>query len=184
MFEEMNNLQQYPLAVSQRAAMIKLVIFDVDGVLTDGRLYFDDHGTEFKAFHSRDGLGMNMLQKTGIPIAIITGRTSQVVLHRMKNLGVKHIFQGQLEKIHAFNELLTQFSLPAEQVAYVGDDLIDLPVMKACGLAVATADAHSLVKKHAHWCTHQPGGRGAARDVCELLITTQSNWHLVAGTAN
>jgi 3-deoxy-D-manno-octulosonate 8-phosphate phosphatase (KDO 8-P phosphatase) len=184
MYEEMNNLHQYPLAVSERAALIKLVIFDVDGVLTDGRLYFDDHGTEFKAFHARDGLGINMLKKTGLPIAIITGRTSQVVLHRMKNLGIKHIYQGQLEKIHAFNELLSEFSLPAEHVSYVGDDLIDLPVMQACGLAIATADAHPLVHKHAHWSTPQPGGRGAARDVCELLISSQNNWHLVAGTAN
>lgn len=153
-----------------RAAKIELVIFDVDGVLTDGRLYVTDAGEEIKAFHSRDGHGMKMLQSSGVKIGIITGRTSNIVTHRMNELGIEHVFQGQKDKLPAFDQLLSDLSLTPEQVAYVGDDVVDLPVMRRVGFAVAVQDAHDLVKKHAHWQTPNCGGRGAARDVCELLM--------------
>ncbi|MEJ2508176.1 MAG: 3-deoxy-manno-octulosonate-8-phosphatase KdsC [Gammaproteobacteria bacterium] len=156
-----------------RAAQIKLVVFDVDGVLTDGSLFLGDDGQEYKAFHSRDGHGMKMLQQTGVEIAVITGRSSQVVNHRMHNLGVRHVYQGRLEKRPAFEDLLAKLSMGPAQTAYVGDDVVDLPVMRLAGLAVAVQDAHPLVKQHAHWQTPSGGGRGAAREVCELIMEAQ-----------
>ncbi len=156
--------------ILERAAAIRVVVFDVDGVLTDGSLFLGDDGQEYKAFHSRDGHGMKMLQASGVDIAIITGRTSKVVEHRMDNLGIRYIYQGQLEKLPAFEELTEKLSIDPEQAAYVGDDIVDLPVMRRSGLAIAVQDAHPLVKEHAHWCTPSAGGRGAARDVCELIM--------------
>ena len=156
-----------------KAAQIKLVIFDVDGVLTDGRLYVLESGDEIKAFHSRDGHGMKMLQSTGVEIGIITGRTSRIVGHRMDELGIRHVYQGQKDKLPAFYQLIQKLNLDPQQVAYAGDDVVDLPVMTKVGLAIATADAHPVVKQHAHWHTTQPGGFGAARDVCELIMEAQ-----------
>lgn len=156
--------------ILERAARIRLVIFDVDGVLTDGSLFLGDDGQEYKAFHSRDGHGIKMLQKYGVTVGIITGRTSQVVEHRMKNLGVTHVYQGRLEKLPAFEELTASLGIPPGQTAYVGDDVVDLPVMRRVGLAIAVQDAHPLVVRHCHWQTPHGGGRGAARDVCELLM--------------
>ena len=159
--------------ILDKAAKIKLLVFDVDGVLTDGSLIVGDDGQEYKAFFSKDGLGMKMLQQTGVKIAVITARTSDVVIHRMQNLGIKHIYQGQLEKLPAFEKILTELDLSPEQAAFVGDDVIDLPVLQQAGLAITVADAHPLVKQHAHWQTPQCGGRGAARDVCELIMQAQ-----------
>ncbi len=156
--------------ILQKAAQVELVIFDVDGVLTDGSLFFTDDGQEYKAFHSRDGHGMKMLRSSGVEVAIITGRTSQVVTHRMANLGIKPVYQGKQEKLPAFEALIAKLQLTPEQVAYVGDDVVDLPIMLRVGLAVAVADAHPLVLRHAHWHTPHGGGRGAARDVCELIM--------------
>ncbi|MCA1804167.1 MAG: 3-deoxy-manno-octulosonate-8-phosphatase KdsC [Xanthomonadaceae bacterium] len=154
----------------EKAARIRLLIFDVDGVLTDGSLFLGDDGQEYKAFHSRDGHGIKMLLSHGMEVAIITGRTSEVVKHRMANLGVSRLYQGQHDKTEAFRELLAEMDLSADQVAYVGDDVVDLPVMRQVGLAIAVQDAHPLVKKHAHWQTPSGGGRGAGRDVCEMLL--------------
>lgn len=154
----------------ERAANVKLVAFDVDGVLTDGGLYIGDNGVEYKAFYSRDGHGLRMLMDSGIAVGIITGRQSQLVSNRMDSLGVKYVYQGRREKRPAFELLLEDTGLSSEQVAFVGDDVMDLPVMLRAGLAVAVADAHPLVIAHAHWQTPNPGGRGAVRDVCELLM--------------
>jgi len=162
--------------ILNKAAQIRLVIFDVDGVLTDGNLFLGDDGQEYKAFYSRDGLGIKMLQRSGVEIGIITGRTSQVVKYRMESLAVNHVFQGCTDKVPAFEELCQTLQLEPEQIAYVGDDVVDIPVMKRVGLAVAVADAHPLVIRHAHWHTPSPGGRGAARDVCELLMQAQGTW--------
>ena len=157
-----------------KAAQIKLVVFDVDGVLTDGSLFVGDDGQEYKAFHSRDGLGMKMLRKSGVEIGIITARTSEVVKHRMENLDIQHVYQGRLEKLPALQELVAKLNLSFEQTAYVGDDVVDLPVMRQVGLAIAVQDAHPLAKQHAHWQTPHGGGRGAARDVCELIMEAQN----------
>lgn len=156
--------------ILEKAARIRLVVFDVDGVLTDGSLFVGDDGQEYKAFHSRDGHGIKMLMGHGVEVAVITGRTSQVVVHRMKNLGITHVYQGKLEKLPAFQELTQKLGVSEEQTAYVGDDVVDLPVMRRVGLAIAVQDAHPLVRKHSHWQTPNRGGRGAARDVCELIM--------------
>lgn len=159
--------------ILERAAGIKLVIFDVDGVLTDGSLFLGDDGQEYKAFHSKDGLGMKMLQATGIEIGIITARSSQVVSKRMESLGIKHVYQGNLKKITAFEDLKQKLMLQNDQIAFVGDDVVDLPIMRQVGLAVCVQDGHRLVKQQAHWETPSPGGRGAAREVCELVMEAQ-----------
>ncbi len=156
-----------------KARIIKLLICDVDGVMTDGGLFFGDNGLEYKAFHSRDGLGITMLQRSGIPLAVITARTSDVVSHRMKNLNIDLVFQGQRNKVQAFEELRQKLQLNYTQIAYVGDDLVDLPVMRKAGLSIAVADAHERVKQQADWTTQHKGGHGAVRDVCELLMEAQ-----------
>lgn len=159
--------------ILERAKKIKMVIFDVDGVLTDGSLFLGDGGEEYKAFNSRDGHGMKMLQDSGVKIGIITGRTSEVVRHRMESLGIEHVYQGKVHKVPAYEELIGSLNLHAEEIAYVGDDVVDLGVMKRVGLAIAVQDAHPLVKQHAHWQTEKCGGRGAGRDVCELIMQAQ-----------
>ncbi len=163
--------------VLDKAVNIRLVIFDVDGVLTDGSLYIGvDDGQEYKAFCVRDGMGMKMLQATGVDIGIITAKKSPVVTNRMRELGIQYVFQGQRDKLVAFNQLCEQLRLEPQQVAYVGDDVNDIPVMLRVGLAIAVADAHFLVIKHAHWQTRTTGGRGAAREVCELIMQAQGTF--------
>ncbi len=159
--------------IFEKARQIRLVIFDVDGVLTDGSLFLGDDGQEYKAFYSRDGHGMKMLQASGVPIAIITGRSSDVVKHRVTDLGIEYVYQGQRDKLVGFEHLLQQLGIAPEAIAYVGDDVVDLPVMRRVGLAIAVQDAHPLVKQHAHWQTPSGGGRGAAREVCELIMEAQ-----------
>lgn len=159
--------------ILEKAAAVRLVIFDVDGVLTDGSLFLGDDGQEYKAFNSRDGHGMKMLQASGVDIGIITGRTSQVVKFRMDSLGIKHVYQGQQDKLPAFKELIQSLNLSNKQVAYVGDDVVDLPILIRVGLAIGVQDAHPLVKQHCHWITPNHGGRAAARDVCELIMQAQ-----------
>jgi len=161
--------------ILDKAKAIKLVIFDVDGVLTDGSLFLGDGGEEYKAFNSRDGHGMKMLQSTGIKIGIITGRTSDVVEHRMRSLGIEHVYQGKLDKLPAFEELCQLVGVSPEQVAYVGDDVVDLPILVRVGLAIGVQDAHPMVKQHSHWLSPSNGGRGAARDVCELILRAQGH---------
>jgi 3-deoxy-D-manno-octulosonate 8-phosphate phosphatase (KDO 8-P phosphatase) len=153
-----------------KAAQIELVIFDVDGVLTDGRLYFGNDGNEFKAFHSRDGHGIKMLLDAGLEVAIISGRRAVSVEQRIRDLGIRYAYLGIADKRTAFEQLRTQLGLAAHQIAYVGDDLIDLPVMTQVGLAIAVQDADAFVKQHAHWQTPSCGGCGAAREVCELVL--------------
>ncbi|MCB1722066.1 MAG: 3-deoxy-manno-octulosonate-8-phosphatase KdsC [Chromatiaceae bacterium] len=161
--------------IQRKAAAIRLIIFDVDGVLTDGSLFLGDDGQEYKAFNSKDGHGMVMLQQTGVQIAIITGRTSEVVRIRMASLGVQHVYQGKRDKLPAYAELKQVTGLDDAQIAYVGDDVVDLPVMTRVGLAIAVQDAHELAKQHAHWITPSGGGRGAAREVCEMIMDAQDN---------
>ena len=163
-------------AVLQLATNIKLVLFDVDGVLTDGRLFLGDDGQEYKAFHSRDGHGMKMLQRTGVELGIITGRTSRVVEHRVADLGIKHIHQGCIDKLPVYENLINKIGLTPAETAYVGDDVVDLPIMLQVGLAITVQDAHHLVKKHAHWVTPSRGGQGAARELCEMIMFAQGSY--------
>lgn len=159
-----------------RAQKIKLLILDVDGVLSDGRIYIDDNGIEAKAFHVHDGLGIKLLQQAGIIVAVISSRSTASVAIRMKNLGVTHVYQGQQQKLPAFNELLGILSLTAEEVAYLGDDLPDIPLLRRAGLGIAVANANTAVLPYTHWKTKAKGGKGAVREVSEFLLTAQSKW--------
>jgi 3-deoxy-D-manno-octulosonate 8-phosphate phosphatase (KDO 8-P phosphatase) len=165
-----------PAGVLALAAKVKLVLFDVDGALTDARLIIGDDGQEYKAFNSKDGHGIKMLQRNGVAAGIITGRTSRVVQHRMRDLNIQHIHQGCVDKHPVYRELIARLELAPEQTAYVGDDVVDLPIMLEVGLAVAVADAHPLVKQHAHWVTPSGGGRGAGREVCEMIMHAQGTY--------
>ena len=158
------------------AKKIKLIIFDVDGVLTDGGLYFFEDGSEVKRFNSLDGHGIKMLKENGVEVAVISARNSKSVDYRMQNLGIEHFYQGQSNKIIAFNELLEKLSVSADEVAYVGDDVIDLPVMTKVGLPIAVANAHDLVKEHASLITKKNGGHGAVREVCDFILKAQSKF--------
>jgi 3-deoxy-D-manno-octulosonate 8-phosphate phosphatase (KDO 8-P phosphatase) len=160
--------------VLDRAAQIRLLICDVDGVLTDGRLYFTPDGQELKSFHARDGHGIKLLQRTGVATAVISGRSSPAVALRMNSLGVEHVYQGRESKLEPFEELLDLLHISPRQTAYVGDDLLDLPLLRRVGLAVAVADAHFSLTGTAHWITTQSGGQGAVREVCDLIMQAQN----------
>lgn len=163
----------------EKAKNIKLLILDVDGVLTDGRLFFDNDGNEYKSFHARDGHGMKILKQTGIIIAVISGRKSNMVALRLKNLGIEHVYQGHENKRSAYLEILEKTGLSSEQTAYVGDDLLDLPIMIQVGFAIAVNDANFAVKEHADWCTSLPGGQGAVREVCDFIMRAQGSFDAV-----
>jgi 3-deoxy-D-manno-octulosonate 8-phosphate phosphatase (KDO 8-P phosphatase) len=156
-----------------RAAKIRLAVFDVDGTLTDGRLWYGEDGRETKVFHVHDGLGLKRLQANGVQVAIITARISHPVALRAEELDITHVYQGQSDKRACLIDLLDALQLAPEQAAFVGDDLPDLPPMGIAGLAVAVADAHPWVVERAHWQTQRGGGRGAAREVCDLILHAQ-----------
>ncbi|KFZ38864.1 3-deoxy-D-manno-octulosonate 8-phosphate phosphatase [Shewanella mangrovi] len=160
--------------VWQKARQIRLLICDVDGVFSDGRIYIGNQGEELKAFHTRDGYGIKALQSSGIHVAVITGRKSQIVERRMTALGVQHIYQGIDNKLEPFNELLNIYQIAPEQVAYIGDDMVDLPVMQQVGLGVCVADGHPQVKKQADMVTTINGGFGAVRELADLLLLSQN----------
>ncbi|MDR3221645.1 MAG: HAD family hydrolase [Candidatus Accumulibacter sp.] len=156
-----------------RAGRLKLMAFDVDGVLTDNSLYFTDAGSEIKVFNARDGHGLRMLQAEGISVAIITGRSAACVAWRMKNLGIEHVYQGIGDKLTAFHELLAKIGVEASAAGFMGDDVIDLQVMAACGFSATPADGHELNRQRADYLASLPGGRGAAREVCEFILAAQ-----------
>lgn len=149
---------------------ISLLICDVDGVLTKGEVFLDNTDLELKAFNIKDGLGLKLLQRAGIEIAIITGRESGIVTRRMAELGISHVYQGQTDKIAAFEALLNKLEITAQQVAYIGDDLPDLPLMRRSALGIAVADAHFSLLDKADWITFNDGGYGAVRDVADLIL--------------
>ena len=156
-----------------RAKPIRLIAFDVDGIMTDGGLYLSDSGEEFKRFNSLDGHGLKMLKASGVELAIITGRTSRCVEQRAHNLGITHLYQGVVDKLGAMQTLLVKLKLPMEAVAFMGDDVVDLPVMLRTGLAVSVPDAPQIVRDRAHYVTQRDGGQGAVREVCEMLMSAQ-----------
>lgn len=162
--------------MTEQAKKIKLIIFDVDGVLTDGGLYFTAEGTEIKRFNSLDGHGIKMLKDNNVEVAVITARDSKTVAHQMKNLDITYFYQGQSNKLIAFNKLLQKLNLSADEVAYVGDDVIDLPVMTKVGFAVAVANAHELVKQRSDFITENTGGHGAIREVCDFILKAQGKF--------
>ena len=162
--------------ILEKARKLKLLILDVDGVLTDGKLFFDNQGNEYKTFHAQDGHGIKLLRKTGVEVAVISGRKSTVVELRMKSLGINHVYQGYEDKRSAFAELIDNLGIMPEQAAHVGDDLLDLPIMRRAGLAIAVNDANDTVKQYADWCTTRPGGQGAVREVCDLIMQAQGHF--------
>lgn len=166
-------------ALRERAADVRMLVLDVDGVLTDGKLYFDHNGNELKAFDTRDGLGIKALQRFGIEVAVITGRESGAVSHRMAQLQVKHVYQGREDKLSAFLNLLELTGLDAAQVCFAGDDWIDLPLLMRVGLAVSVPDAEDRVKEHAHLVTKRKGGDGAVREICNLILAAQNKDQII-----
>ena len=165
--------------VRERAVGIKLLILDVDGVLTDGALIWHADGQESKMFHVHDGHGIRLLQRAGIEVALLTGRKSQVVVHRAKDLGIKLVVQGSRNKLSDYEEILQLRELDEQNVAYVGDDLVDIPVFRRVGLAMAVANANPHVHPYCHATTLRKGGQGAVREVCEFLLQVQEKWEEV-----
>lgn len=159
--------------LKQRAAQIKLLILDVDGVLTDGRIYIRDNGEEIKAFHTLDGHGIKMLAASGVQTAIITGRDAPSVGIRVKQLGIAHYFKGIHDKRAAYAQLREDAGVAEHECAFVGDDVVDLPVMVRCGLPVAVPEAHWFARQHAVYVTEKSGGKGAVREVCDLIMQAQ-----------
>ena len=157
----------------KQAQPIRLIAFDVDGIMTDGGLYLSDSGEEFKRFNSLDGHGLKMLKASGVALAIITGRASHCVELRAKNLGITHLYQGVQSKLDAMQTLLGKLSLAPQAAAFMGDDVVDLPVMRHVGLAISVPDAPQIVRDRAHYVTRRSGGHGAVREACELLMSVQ-----------
>jgi 3-deoxy-D-manno-octulosonate 8-phosphate phosphatase (KDO 8-P phosphatase) len=165
--------------VRERAARIRLLILDVDGVLTDGGLILHADGQESKVFHVHDGHGIRLLLRGGIEVALLTGRRSQVVVDRAKDLGISLVVQGSRNKLGDYEKMLHQRRLDDQDVAYVADDLVDVPVLRRVGLAVAVADASTHIRDYCHVSTIRQGGKGAVREVCDFLLQTQGKWEEV-----
>jgi 3-deoxy-D-manno-octulosonate 8-phosphate phosphatase (KDO 8-P phosphatase) len=160
--------------VTERARAVRLAIFDVDGVMTDGTIYIGAQGEAFKAFNILDGHGLKMLESSGVATAIISGRSSEAVARRAAELGIAHVVQGSPDKSASFDKLLASLGVQPAACAFVGDDLPDLPVMRRCGFAVAVANAHDAVKSEAHYVTRAGGGRGAVREFCDLVLRAKA----------
>jgi 3-deoxy-D-manno-octulosonate 8-phosphate phosphatase (KDO 8-P phosphatase) len=159
-----------------KARAVRLAIFDVDGILTDGGLHYSDSGEETKIFDVRDGHGMKMLQATGVALAIITSRTSRCVARRAENLGIDLVYQGVENKVSAFQALAANLDLDPIACAYMGDDWVDLPVLIRCGLALTVPEAPAVVRERVHYVTRANGGRGAVREACELIMQAQGTF--------
>ena len=158
---------------------IKLLLLDVDGVLTDGRIIYDNHGNETKAFDVKDGHGLKLLQRAGIKVGIITGRQSEIVARRAEELGITIVYQNARDKLVPFREILDDLDLSPDEVAYVGDDVVDLPILMQVGFAATVADAIEDIKPYAHLVTERCGGRGAVREICDHLLKKSGLWPTV-----
>lgn len=166
--------------IKEKLKKIKLLILDVDGVMTDGRIIMDDDGREMKNFNVRDGHGIIMLQRYGIKVAILTGRESKVVRHRARDLNITDVYQKVFNKKDVFEKILKKHKLSADETAFVGDDVVDIPVLKRVGFSVAVMDALDVVKKTADYVTRRNGGCGAVREVCDMILQAQGKWADVA----
>jgi 3-deoxy-D-manno-octulosonate 8-phosphate phosphatase (KDO 8-P phosphatase) len=164
------------LTLAARARKTRLLMMDVDGVLTDGRIIQDGHGHELKVFDVKDGHGIVMAHRAELRTALISGRASETVRHRAEELGIKLVFQNIWNKLEVYERILVDTALAPDEVAYVGDDLIDIPLLRRVGLAVAVADAVEEVKAAAHLVTQRPGGQGAVREVIEFILKAQGHW--------
>jgi len=155
---------------------IQLLLLDVDGVLTDGTIIYNDDGSETKVFNARDGFGLKLVMSAGIEVGLVTGRSSKALRHRCNNLGIGHLFAGIRDKAKMLEKIVAKTGIGPVHTAFVGDDLPDLPIMKRTGLSIAVADAHEIVRQKADWTTQAPGGHGAVREVCEALLTAKGVW--------
>lgn len=164
-----------------RASAIRLLALDVDGVLTDGRLYFQADGQEIKAFGTQDGQGIKLLRRAGVEVALITGRESTMVARRATALGIEHVFQGRDDKLDVLKALLAHLGLSFEQVAYCGDDLPDLGPIQRAGLGISVPNAPAYIREHADWITERGGGHGAVREICDGLLAMQGHWDAIIG---
>ncbi|MEK6693257.1 MAG: 3-deoxy-manno-octulosonate-8-phosphatase KdsC [Nitrospirota bacterium] len=169
-------------ALNKKAKKVKLLILDVDGVMTDGRIILDNTGNEIKSFHVRDGHGIKMAQKAGINVAIITGRKSRVVEHRAAELGINDVYQKVLSKVSTYEKIIRKYHLKDEDIAFVGDDINDLSILKRVGFSAAVADGDSYVKKEVDYITKTDGGRGAVREVVDVILRAQRKWDVIAKT--
>lgn len=160
----------------ERAKQLKLMAFDVDGVLTDGSLYFTPGGDEIKVFSSLDGHGLKMLQSCGVRLSIITGRKSPMVEKRAANLGITLLHQGVEDKRAVLQEMLATLGIAPQEAGYMGDDVVDLPILRACGFAATVADGHEFVRRHVHWVSRCGGGRGAVRELCDFILRAQGHY--------
>lgn len=168
------------IKLMEKLKKIKMLILDVDGVMTDGRIIMDDEGHQLKNFDVRDGHGLKIIQRYGIKIAILTGRKSEVVNHRAIDLEINDVYQGALNKKEVFKEILLKHNLAASTVAFMGDDIIDIPVLRQVGFSVAVADAVDVVKKNVDYVTKKKGGHGAVREICEMILQAQGKWPEIA----
>lgn len=166
-------------AVRARILPVRLMVFDVDGVLTDGRVIYHDDGSEIKAFDVQDGTGIKLLQRAAIDVALITGRSCRAVDHRAAGLGISKVYQGAIDKLEAYLRLKAETGLRDEEIGFMGDDLIDIPLLRRVGFAVVVPNAVSHVMPYAHYVTRASGGHGAAREICELLLCVQGLWEKV-----
>ena len=169
-------MKRVPLSVQDKARKIKLLLLDVDGVLTDGGIYIDNRGVEIKRFDVLDGQGITLLQRAGVRVGIITGRSSNVVRYRARELGVKIVYQGAGDKVDIYEEIKRKTGLEDSQIAYVGDDITDLPVLRRAGLAITVRDSWPALKPDVYYVTQVDGGRGAVREVVELLLRATGGW--------
>ncbi len=163
-------------ALLEKLKHIQLLLLDVDGVLTDGSIIYNDDGSETKSFNARDGFGLRLVMSAGIKVGIVTGRSSKALRHRCDNLGIGLLFDGVGDKAAMLDEIVAQTGIGSDHTAFVGDDLPDLPIMKHAGLSIAVADAHEIVRQKADWTTLAPGGHGAVREVCEALLMAKGVW--------
>jgi 3-deoxy-D-manno-octulosonate 8-phosphate phosphatase (KDO 8-P phosphatase) len=163
----------------EKLTRITLLVLDVDGVLTDGKIIYSDSGDEIKAFNVRDGHGLKLLMRAGIEVIFLTGRESRVVLHRARDLGVESVYQKVLNKLEVYEKILKERGLTDEQIAFVGDDLVDIPVLRRVGFSAAVSDAIAEVKEIVDYVTDKKGGGGAVREICELLLKGQDKWEEV-----
>jgi 3-deoxy-D-manno-octulosonate 8-phosphate phosphatase (KDO 8-P phosphatase) len=168
-----SHLNDFPADVRERAAKIRLAVFDVDGTLTDGRIYVGASGGMMSAFHVLDGMGLNLLRKYGVAVALVSARQGKVVTQRARELGIKHTYVGVKDKLKCIDTIGKRLGVPREEMAYMGDDLNDLRAIESVGLGVAPANAHPWVRERAHWRTRHEGGNGAAREVCDLILAAR-----------
>lgn len=166
--------------IREKLKLIKILILDVDGVMTDGRIIMDDDGRELKNFYVRDGHGLKVLQRYGIKVALLTGRQSKVVEHRAKDLEIKDVYQKVFNKKEVFEKILIKHKLSAEEAAFIGDDIIDIPVLKNVGFSAAVADAADVVRKSVDYVARNNGGHGAVREICEMILKAQDKWPEIA----